>query len=100
MANSAVYARIDPTLKGDVEDILTTLGVTPSALIQMLYAQIKLRKGIPFEIKFPESKPVAVENLSKEQFDLELQKGIQDVEEGRVLSRNQVDHKLKKELGI
>ena len=42
MANTAaVYARIDPKLKSEVETILARLGVTPSSLIQMLYNQIE-----------------------------------------------------------
>ena len=34
MANTAaVYARIDPKLKADVEDILSQLGLTPSSVV-------------------------------------------------------------------
>ena len=64
MANTAaVYARIDPSLKKDVENILSELQVSPSSLIQMLYAQIKLTKSIPFELKLP-TKPVFVGEIT------------------------------------
>ena len=39
MANTAaVYARIELELKTEVEVILAQLGVTPSAVVQMLYS--------------------------------------------------------------
>ena len=52
MANtSAVYARIDKELKENAEGILSKLGISPSSAIQMLYSQIVLRRGIPFELR-------------------------------------------------
>ena len=61
MANtSAVYARIDTNLKDNAESILSQLGISPSSAIQMLYSQIVLKKGMPFELKLPSSKPLAV----------------------------------------
>ena len=101
MPNTAtVYARIDPELKKDVEGILKDLQVTPSALIQMLYGQIKLTKSIPFEIKLPVRKPVFVDELTMEELNLELSKGVKDIEQGKVYSVDAVDEKLKKEFGI
>ena len=62
MANtSAVYARIDTNLKDNAESILSQLGISPSSAIQMLYSQIVLKKGMPFELKLPSSKPLAAE---------------------------------------
>lgn len=67
MANTAaVYARIDPKLKKEVEDILEQLNVSPSSLIQMLYGQIKLTRGIPFEIKLP-SRPLLMDESVKDE---------------------------------
>ncbi len=101
MPNTAtVYARIDPQLKKDVEGILNDLCVTPSALIQMLYGQIKLTKGIPFEIKIPERKPVFVDNLTLDDLNVELSKGVDSIKQGKVCSADEVDAKLKRELGI
>ncbi|PCJ16264.1 MAG: hypothetical protein COB02_16560 [Candidatus Cloacimonadota bacterium] len=37
-------------IKVQAEEILTKLGVTSSQVIDMLYRQIILKKGIPFEI--------------------------------------------------
>ena len=85
MANtSAVYARIDMNLKDNAESILSQLGISPSSAIQMLYSQIVLRKGMPFELKLPSSKPVAVDSIKA----------------GKVYSADEVDAALAKEFGI
>ena len=85
MANTApVYARIDPKLKKDVDEILEQLNVTPSALIQMLYGQIKLTRGIPFDIKLPTRTPVFVDDLTEDELATEINKGVKDIEKGRI----------------
>ena len=101
MANTAtVYASIDPELKSDVDSILNKLGVTPSALIQMLYSQIKLTESIPFEIKIPAKIPLSLGSMSVERLNTELQKGVDSVKAGRVHSADEVDGILNKEFGI
>ena len=101
MANTAaVYARIDPKLKKDVEVILNELHITPSALIQMLYGQIKLTKGIPFEVKIPTRTPLNIDEMSETELNTELLKGLKDAKEGRTYSLDEVDEMLKKEFGF
>lgn len=97
MANtSAVYARIDKTLKENAESILSQLGVSPSAIIQMLYSQIILTRRIPFEIQLPAAPVVAMGALTKEQLDAELTKGVESAKTG-VYSADDVDAMLDKE---
>ena len=85
MANtSAVYARIDTGLKENAENILAQLGITPSSAIQMLYSQIVLNKGMPFELRLPSSKPSSVGAMTRNQLDAKLQKGVDSIKEGRV----------------
>jgi len=50
---TTIRARIEPALKNEVETILTALGLSASETIQLLYHQIKLRKGLPFAIEVP-----------------------------------------------
>lgn len=84
MANTnAVYARIDTNLKENAESILSQLGISPSSAIQMLYSQIVLQKGMPFELRLPAKKPLALGNMSKEDLNLELQKGIDSLNDGK-----------------
>lgn len=101
MANTtAVYARIDTDLKENAEGILSKLGITPSSAIQMLYSQIVLRNGMPFELKLPTPAPVAIDSLSKEQLDFELQKGVDSLKNGKGFTADEVDTMLHKEFGI
>ena len=101
MANtSAVYARIDTNLKDNAESLLSQLGISPSSAIQMLYSQIVLKKGMPFELKLPSSKPLAVGAMTREELDAELQKGVDSIKEGKVYSADEVDAVLAKEFGI
>jgi len=50
---STIRARIEPSLKSEVEAILCELGMTASETIHLLYRQIKLRRGIPFAVEIP-----------------------------------------------
>lgn len=101
MANTtAVYARIDTNLKNNAEGILSQLGITPSSAIQMLYSQIVLKRGIPFELCVPASKPLAVGAMTRKQFDAELQKGISAIKAGKIYTADEVDAVLAEEFGI
>jgi len=92
MANtSPVYVRIDTNLKENAEGILSQLGITPSGAIQMLYSQIVLQKGIPFDLHLPSSKPTAMGGMSREQLDAELMKGIESMKSGKTYTADEVD---------
>ena len=95
-----VTARIQPEIKEQAEAILSQLGISPSSAIQMLYSQIVLKKGMPFELKLPSSKPLAVGAMTREELDAELQKGVDSIKAGKVYSADEVDAVLAKEFGI
>ena len=48
--------RIDDETKQDAEQILSTLGITPSQAVQMFYKQVSLQGGIPLELKVPNAR--------------------------------------------
>ncbi|MDD5261416.1 MAG: type II toxin-antitoxin system RelB/DinJ family antitoxin [Methylacidiphilales bacterium] len=50
---ATIRARIEPGLKNEVEHILADIGLTASETIHLLYRQIKLRQGLPFEVAIP-----------------------------------------------
>lgn len=100
MANTAtVYARIDPALKSEVESILSQLGITPSSLIQMLYSEIKLTKKVPLSLSIPKKEPAYLNELTEEEFDAEMAKGIDDVKNGRTISMDDFDRYVQEKLG-
>ncbi len=54
MIKSAMLrARIEPILKEEVDSILKELGLSTSEAINLFYKQIKLRKGLPFQVVIP-----------------------------------------------
>ena len=92
MANtSAVYARIDSKLKDSAEGILSQLGISPSTAIQMLYSQVVLTRGFPFQPVLPAHRPKALGEMSKTEIDAELSKGLASVESGNVSSLDELD---------
>ena len=101
MANTtAVYARIDTELKDNAEGILSQLGITPSGAIQMLYSQIVLQRGLPFDLRLPTAKPITMGSLTREELDAELAKGVASLTQGKGVSADEVDKLLASEFGI
>ena len=54
MAKEAtVRARIDPDLKAEVEQLFKELGLSTTEAITLFYHQVKLRRGLPFDVVIP-----------------------------------------------
>lgn len=71
-----VFARVEPTLKEDAEQILAELGIPMSNAIGMYLRQIVLHRGLPFDVKLPVIEPpVALGALERTSVDAQLQKG-------------------------
>ena len=98
MATTPVYARIDTNLKENAEAILAQLGITPSSAIQMMYSQIVLRRGMPFELQLPA--PTAIGTMTREELDAELLKGVKSLKNGEGYTADEVDSILAEEFGI
>ena len=96
---SNLYARIEPEVKEQAETILSALGIPVSNAINMFYKQIILQRGIPFEMKLPASTPLAIGGMTREQFDAELQRGMDDIAAGRVVSADAVEAEMKSMYG-
>ena len=74
-----VYTRVDPDTKEQAEKILNQLGIPMSNAIGMFLRQVVIQRGMPFEMKLPAVMPVAISGLTKEQFDAEMQMGMDDI---------------------
>ena len=60
-----IRVRIEPSLKREVEDILAQLGLTASETVHMLYRQIKLQRGLPFNVRIANALTVRSLKASK-----------------------------------
>ena len=59
-----------------------------------------MQRGIPFEMKLPVSVPVAIGSMTKEQVDMELQKGLDDLAAGRIISADAVEAEMRSLYGV
>ena len=50
---ATVRARIEPSLKDDVEKLFNKMGLTTTEAINLFYRQVKLRNGLPFNVVIP-----------------------------------------------
>ena len=80
-----IRARTEPELKNTVERIFETLGLSCSEAINLFFRQVKLRKGLPFEVKIPNKETLRV---------------MQDVDEKRGLGKARDAEDLFKKLKI
>ena len=97
---SNVFARVEPEIKEQAEQVLDRLGIPMSNAVSMFLRQVVLQRGIPFEVKLPQEAPLIYGSLTREQFDEELQKGVDSIKAGKVYSADEVDAVLAKEFGI
>ena len=95
-----LYARIEPEVKEQAENILSALGIPASNAINMFYKQIILNRGLPFEVKLPEARPVDVSELSEAELNAELEKGYADMTAGRTKPARQAFADIRKDYGI
>ena len=94
-SDAAIFVRIDSNVKRDAETILRQLGVTPSSLITMLYHNVILTGGIPFDVRLPVKEPICEAKLSEEELDVLLKEGLDDIRAGRAYSQKEVEEMLK-----
>lgn len=48
-----IHARIEPNLKQEAEEILSSLGLNMTQAITLFLQQVKYQRGLPFEVKLP-----------------------------------------------
>ena len=97
---ASIYTRIDPSIKEQAEAILASLGIPMSNAVEIFLRQIVIQRKIPFELKAPNQLPVAAGALRKKELDDELQKGIDDINAGRVSDADEVEKTLREEFGL
>lgn len=97
---STIFARVEPEIKEQAEIILQQLGIPMSNAIGLFLRQVVLRRGIPFELKLPQSKPLSVAALTPEQFDAEIEKGLANLIAGEVTSAENVADRMRRDYKI
>ena len=76
-----IMARVEPEIKEQAERIIEQLGLSASGVINLLYRQIILRKGLPFAVTLP-SAPPALDTMSQQEFNAMLSKSLEQADAG------------------
>lgn len=97
---SNIFARVEPEIKKQAELVLEQLGIPMSNAIGLFLRQVVLQRGIPFELKLPQSKPLSMGTLTEEQFNAEIEKGLADLTAGRVVSAENVAERMRQDYRI
>ncbi len=51
--SAMIRARVDPALKDEVESLFAQLGLSATQAITLFYQQVRLNRGLPFEVRVP-----------------------------------------------
>ena len=101
MARTAnVFVRVEPDVKEQAEEVLNELGIPMSNAVGMFLKQVVMQRGIPFDVKLPSRRPLDFSSLTKEQFDVEIQKGMDDIEAGRTISSADLRAEMKRNFNL
>jgi len=97
---TSVFARVEPEIKEQAEQILNQLGIPMSNAIGLFLRQIIMQRGIPFEMKLPAQKPVAIGAMNVDELDAELEKGYADVVSGQLHDLDDVVAEIQQDYGL
>ncbi|MCK9218343.1 MAG: type II toxin-antitoxin system RelB/DinJ family antitoxin [Firmicutes bacterium] len=94
---TSIYARVEPAIKEEAENILSQLGIPMSNAINIFLRQVVLQKGLPFEVKINQNKPLTYGDLTPDEFNFEIEKGFKSLDEGRIVSADLVAERMQEE---
>jgi DNA-damage-inducible protein J len=97
---SNVFVRVEPEVKEQAEKVLNQLGIPMSNAIGLFLRQVVLQRGIPFDMKLPSDQPLAIGNLSEEQFNAVIEKGFRDLTDGKVIPADHLAEEMRRDYGI
>ena len=95
-----LFARVEPEIKEKAENILSELDIPMSYAVTMFLEQIIIHGGMPFEVKDTVKKPLCLDDMTKEEFDAEMQKGLDDIKAGRLYSEEEITKEMHRLCGI
>jgi len=95
-----IFARVEPEIKEQAEKVLEKLGIPMSNAIGLFLRQVVMHRGIPFDIKLSQNKPLSVEELGEDRFNTEIEKGMTDLKSGRVVPAEMVFDNMLKDYGL
>lgn len=78
-----ILARVEPEVKNQAEAIMAQLGIPVSVVINMLYKQIIMNRGIPFPLTVPTvAVPKARDEMTDEEFNERIRISLEEAKAG------------------
>lgn len=93
-----VLARVEPEVKQQAEEIMQQLGIPVSVVINMLYKQIIMKKGIPFSLSLS-AKPATLDEMDAATFNSIMENGLKQAKNGESIEAEDVFLSLRREIG-
>lgn len=78
-----IHARMESTLKQDVESIFRALGITTTEAVTLFYKQVKMQHGLPFAVEVPDE---ALDSWQRS----EINKGLEEMMSGKLVDHDDV----------
>ena len=97
---ASIYARVKPNVKSEAESILEELGLSMSNAVELFLNQVVIQRGLPFDVKLSPKRPLVMSELTQQEFDSAISKGIEDIDNGRVYSSQEVRERMRNKYGI
>ena len=88
--SSNVTARVEPEIKEQAEAIL--------AQLNMFYRQIIMWNGLPFRPSIPTSRPHSLEEMTEEEFDAKMARGLAEAKAGQGIPADDFFESLREEI--
>lgn len=80
MAKTAmVIARVEPELKKDSEKVLKRLGMSITEAVNLFLSQVRIQKGLPFEVRIPNKTTLKAMKDANEGKNLTVCKDVDDM---------------------
>ncbi|MDE7294746.1 MAG: type II toxin-antitoxin system RelB/DinJ family antitoxin [Oscillospiraceae bacterium] len=95
-----LFARVEPEIKEKAENILSELDIPMSYAVTMFLEQVIIHGGMPFEVKDTVKKPLCLEDMTKEELDAELEKGMKSIRKGQGIPAEEVRERMHRLHGI
>ncbi|MCD7748103.1 MAG: type II toxin-antitoxin system RelB/DinJ family antitoxin [Firmicutes bacterium] len=93
LKSANVSARVEPEVKAEAEEIIDKLGLSVSAVINSLYRQIIIQKGIPYSLTVLGA-PKARDEMSSSEFNAMMETGLSQAKNGDAVSVNEAFDEL------
>ena len=92
------WTTLQQDIKQQAEAILTRIGLPRSVAIDMFYRQIILWKGLPFRPSVPASRPASLDEMTKEEFDAKMVRGLEQAKNGEGVPADDFFSSLREEI--